>query len=279
VQLNFVTLAGTLRPHAGRAYCQRAVSKGLETMNEARLKVSLRIGVGIGAVLLPLGAMACGGSEKAASIKTPESARAEALQHEDCSTSGRRVDALDTNGDGKPDITRVFDKGSGREVCAISDLSHDGKPDMYEYFDDSGTIRRREFCYDDTGLVNAIEHYEGGKLVSREYDAAGQHHIDTWDFFDPSVAPDPKTGRPAHPVRRERDTTGDGHIDQWWTWNGDKITIAVDNTGDGKPDPEATVVLGADSPASAAPAAAPPAPTDDGGGAAPASAAPDGGKS
>ncbi len=252
-------------------------------MNEARLKVSLRIWLGVGgaALLLPFGVMACGGGASALSTKTPESARAEALEHEDCSTSGHRVDLLDTNGDGKPDITRVSDKGSGHELCRISDLTHDGKPDMYEYFDETGTVRRREFCYDDTGLVNAVEHYEGGKLVRREYDAAGQHRIDTWDFFDPSVAPDPKTGRPVHPARRERDTTGDGHVDQWWTWNGDKITIAVDSSGDGKPDPESTIVLGGSDPnSSSAPAASPPpAPTDDAGTSAPAASALDGGKS
>jgi hypothetical protein len=255
-------------------------------MDEARLNVPLmqrilRATGGI-ALLLPLGAVACGGGN-GSSAKSPETARAEALQHEDCSESGRRVDRLDTNGDGNPDITRIYDKSSGHEVCRISDLTHDGKPDMYEYFDDSGTVRRREYCYDDTGLVNAIEHYEGGKLVRREYDAAGQHRIDTWDWFDPAVAPDPKTGRPPHPVRRERDTTGDGHVNQWWTWNGDKITIAVDSSGDGKPDPESTIVLGA-SDNSAAPPSPPPASpaapaSDDGGAAAPSAAALDGGRS
>jgi hypothetical protein len=231
-------------------------------------------------ILLPLlsaGLVACGGGKGAASAKSADPARAEALQHEDCAESGHRVDRLDTNGDGSPDITRVYDKSSGHEVCRISDLTHDGKPDMYEYFDDSGTVRRREFCYDDTGLVNAIEHYEGGKLVEREYDAAGQHRIDTWDWFDPSIAPDPKTGRPAHPVRRERDTTGDGHIDQWWTWNGDKVTIAVDSSGDGKPDPGSTIVLGGSD--NAAPPSPPPAATDSGGAPAPAAGTPDGGKS
>jgi hypothetical protein len=219
-------------------------------------------------------ASACGGSTTAGT-KAPESARAEALQHEPCDTSSGKVDALDTNGDGKPDITRVLDKTSGREVCRIGDLNHDGKPEMYEYFDASGAVRRREFCYDDTGVVNAVEHYEGGKLVSREYDADGQHRIDTWDFFDSSVPLDPKTGRPVHPARRERDTTGDGHVDQWWTWSGAKITIAVDSTGDGKPDPESQIVIGGSgsdnsSPPSPAPAdsAAPPA----------TAAAPDGGK-
>jgi hypothetical protein len=219
-------------------------------MNETRLNLSRLFGGSVAvlalgpAALVAFAALAACSGDKGADAKAPESARAEALQHEDCAEAGNRVEAVDTNGDGKPDIRRVLDKASGRELCRIGDLNHDGKPEMYEYFDASGAVRRREFCYDDTGVVNAIEHYEGGKLVRREYDAEGQHHIDTWDFFDPNVPADAKTGRPAHPMRRERDTTGDGHVDQWWTWNGDKITIAVDSTGDGKPDPASTIVIG-----------------------------------
>jgi hypothetical protein len=226
---------------------------------------------------------ACGGSAPGAA-KAAESSRAETLQHEPCDTSAGKLETLDTNGDGKPDITRVLDKTSGKEICRIGDLNHDGKPEMYEYFDASGLIRRREFCYDDTGVVNGIERYEGGKLVSREFDAEGQHRIDTWDFFDTSVPPDPKTGRPAHPARRERDTTGDGHVNQWWTWNGSKITIAVDTTGDGKPDPESQIVIGgsgsdAPPPADTAASAAPATSSAPASSAAPApSAAPDGGK-
>ncbi len=248
-------------------------------MNDARLSLSWGlIAGGVLAVLLPLSASACGAeTPSGAGVKAPSSARVETLDHEDCSESGHRVDALDTNGDGKADIRRVFDKTSGHELCRVVDMNHDGKPDLYEYFDTTGTVRRREFCYDDTGIVNAIEHYENGKLVRREYDAEGQHRVDTWDFFDPNIAPDPKTGRPAHPVRRERDTTGDGHVDQWWTWNGDKVTIAVDSNGDGKADPESALVLGgsdngadpappgADSARAAPPPATPPASSADGG--------------
>ena len=200
-------------------------------------------------------------------------AHAKGLDHEACPESGNRVDGLDTNSDGKEDIRRVFDKG-GHELCRTADLNHDGKPDLYEYFDASGTIRRREYCYDDTGVVNAVEYYEGGKLARREYDTGGQHRIDTWDWFDPNAAPDPKTGRPAHPVRRERDTTGDGVVDQWWAWEGNKVTIAVDHTGDGKPDPDTAIVLGGDnSAASAGPASAGSAAAVDGGSSGPSAAA------
>ncbi|MBV9950298.1 MAG: hypothetical protein JOZ69_25890 [Myxococcales bacterium] len=176
--------------------------------------------------------------------------RSEALDHEACDVTGDRVAPLDTNGDGKPDLYRVFDRSAGdkdaHEVCRVVDLNHDGRPDLYEYFDGSGAIRRREFCYDDTGVVNAIEVYKGGKLAERVYDTTGQHKIDTWDWFDPSAAVDAKTGRPSHPVRRERDLRGDGNVNQWWTWSGDSLTIATDRNGDGQPDPNSVIVLGGD---------------------------------
>jgi hypothetical protein len=227
---------------------------------------------GMAALLFPLGVVGCGGGGGGPAAKAPEAARVETLQHEDCPLGGHRVDQLDTNGDGKPDITRVYDKDSGHPICSVGDLNHDGRPDVYEYFDASGTIRRREFAYDDTGVVNAVDYYENGKLVRREFDASGQNRIDTWDWFDPNVGPDPKTGRAPHPVRRERDTTGDGRVDQWWTWNGDKVTIAVDSTGDGKPDPASAIVLGADN------VPVPVSTPDTSSAPAPAATAPDGGQ-
>jgi hypothetical protein len=239
-----------------------------------------------------VGPAACGGSAEQTGAKMPTGAHAKGLTHEACPEAGNKVEGLDTNGDGKEDIRTVTDKG-GNAICRIADLNHDGKPDLYEYFDSSGAVRRREFCYDDTGVVNAVEYYEGGKLARREYDTSGQHVIDTWDWFDPNAAPDPKTGRPAHPVRRERDTSGDGVVDQWWAWDGNNVTIAVDHTGDGKPDPDTAVTLGPDNsvvtpaapaaPPSPNPAATPASGADAGAAPAPTSAPPttgagDGGK-
>ncbi len=126
----------------------------------------------------------------------------------------------------RPTSRRSYD-GSGHELCRVVDLNHDGKPDLYEYFDASGAVRRREADYDENGVIDSVEFYEGGALVKREYDTTGQHRVDTWDYFDKT------TGKR---VRRERDTTNDGRVYQWWTWNGDKITIAIDKDGDGKPD-------------------------------------------
>lgn len=215
-------------------------------MNDARFD---RRRFGLGLVVLAIlvgGTIDCEGSEVPTTPKVAQTAlRSEELEHERCGGAGERAETLDTNGDGKPDITKYYD-ASGHELCRVVDLNGDGKPDFYEYFDAAGQIRRREFCYDDSGAVNAIELYENGKLAQREYDISGRHRIDTWDWFDPGAQVDAKTGRPAHPTRRERDTKGDGHVDQWWTWEGDRLTIAVDRDGSGHPDPATALVLSGD---------------------------------
>jgi hypothetical protein len=238
--------------------------------------ISPRTLLGAALALVPLLAVGastgCGSNANNRGVAAPKlPAGAPGLDHESCDESGNRVEMLDLNNDGKPDIRRVFNKGTGREMCRISDLNHDGQPDLFEYFDDNGAVRRRELCFDDTGAVNAIEHFEGGRLTKREYDTSGQHRIDTWDYFDPGLPMDPKTGRPVHPSRRERSTKGDGHVDQWWTWNGTKISISRDTTGGGKADPASTLVLDQGEGAADAGAGASP----DGGGGPPASSASD----
>ncbi len=244
------------------AFASAFASRRSRASRPAARASSARLLAACGAVAL-LSAPACGGDRTPASAaKSPSPFRPETFDHERCDDRGPNVLTVDTNGDGKPDIRRVFDakpddKGA-RELCRVVDLNHDGRPDLYEYFDASGAIRRREFCYDDTGVVNAIETYQGGKLVERVYDTTGQHKIDTWDWFDPNAQIDAKTGRPTHPSRRERDINGFGLINQWWTWNGDTVSIATDRNGDGKPDPESVIVLGDDAGAAgAAPASSP----------------------
>jgi hypothetical protein len=170
--------------------------------------------------------------------------RSEVLASEGCTETGRRVELLDANGDQKPDIRKVFD--GAHEVCRVTDLNHDGKPDLIEYFDATGNVRRREYCMDSDGQLSAIEYYDGGKLSRREYDTTHRHKIDTWDWFDPAAPLDAKTGRPKHPSHRERDTTGNGKVNEWWTWDGDKVQIAVDSNGDGKPDPASALTMGGD---------------------------------
>jgi len=194
-----------------------------------------------GAVFVGCGAQA---AARGGALDGQQGDALETLSHEKCDEGVGKLEALDSNGDGKPDVFTVTESGSGRNLCRYADLNRDGRPDLYEYFDPSGGVRRREFVYGSASDVDAVEIYSGGRLVRRLFDTMGRHRADTWDWFDRDVPLDPATGRPAHPSRRERDTRNLGRIDQWWTWSGDSVTIVTDRNGDGQPDPGSAVVLG-----------------------------------
>jgi len=195
-------------------------------------------GCGLGVAVVFVWALAC--SSSTTENKPTESAKAAAdegktLQHEKCDKSMGRVEVLDTDHDGKPELLQVFNSNNV-EICRAVDFNHDGKPDMYEYYNADGTLRRREGAYEkDVEAISEIQYFEQGKLVRRERDTLGLRKIDTWDTYDPS------TGKL---IKRERATKGDGKVDQWWTWESDHITIAVDKNGDGHPDPDATIMVG-----------------------------------
>lgn len=165
------------------------------------------------------GLLGCGGDK---AVRAPVSGgKPVPIVHEAC--DGGKVEAVDVNNDGKPDIRKHFD--GSREVCRESDLDRDGRPDLYQYFTANGDLRRRESDYNDNGLPNMVEYFEGGRLVKRELDTTGRGYVDTWDTIDPA------SGKV---VKRERDTNGKGRVDEWWAWDGEKLTIQVDKNGDGE---------------------------------------------
>src|SRR5580700_10960378 len=116
VRIVAVAAAVALHGRRGGAYCR------------SRAMIPLRLVAAVLAAAPVAGAVtACGSNDKvstgAAAPKAGVDAH-ETLDHEECDESGNRVEMLDTNNDGKPDIRRVFDKGSSRELCRVSDLNH-----------------------------------------------------------------------------------------------------------------------------------------------------------
>ncbi len=211
-----------------------------------------------GAVLVPLAA--CGGTDApGATVAGSAAARFRAITHEDCGESSASAERFDANNDGKPEVVIVRD--GERIKCRAVYLGKTGRVDMYEYLDGSGKLRRRELAYGEKGLINAVEIYEGGKLIRREYDTTGLKRVDTVDYFDGAASASRRT-----PSRRERDTNADGQIDQWWTWEPGRVRIEIDRDADGKPDDDSRVIMtdtgtGLALASASAPAPAPAAPS------------------
>ena len=125
------------------------------------------LGFGLGVLsLIVATALGCGGGDSGiANAKLPDGVRSQTIEHEACTESGHKVETVDVNNDGKPDIRRVY--AGTQEVCRISDLNRDGKPDMFEYYDKTGQLRRREADYDDNGIVIRSRSTKAGSSFAR----------------------------------------------------------------------------------------------------------------
>jgi hypothetical protein len=68
----------------------------------------------------------------------------------DATQPGRNASEYDTNGDGVPDVRKVYQMiGEGAEVrsvlvCREVDLNHDGTKDMFRFYNDEGRTLREE---------------------------------------------------------------------------------------------------------------------------------------
>lgn len=199
------------------------------------------------APLALLALAACGGSAKFVTVREPGGLELPiTIEHEPCNLS--RGEAIDVNGDGRPDVVRV--EANGRELCRMADLNFDGRPDAFVYFDEQGRVRRRESDFDRDGRIDEIATFAGGKVVRKDRDTNLDGKFDTWDFYENERL-----------VRRLRDTTGAGRVNQKWTFadptKPECAVIETDRSGDGRPDPEDLVDTCAESHAGApAPATA-----------------------
>ncbi len=82
----------------------------------------------------------------------------------------------DLNGDGKPDDWKVFKlirdpSGQTREALIERrlDTNFDGKPDVTTWYDENGVRVREAFDLDFDGKIDVVAYYEKGELVRKEY--------------------------------------------------------------------------------------------------------------
>ena len=122
-------------------------------------------GVGFFVLAAGLGlaaAIGCGdGKDGTRNAKLPEGVRSQAIEHEGCTEGGHKVEQVDVNNDGKPDIKRIFD--GNHEICRISDLNRDGKLGRAEVSEKMPRLADRFAWLDDNrdGFLTRAELQEG----------------------------------------------------------------------------------------------------------------------
>lgn len=163
---------------------------------------------------------------------------------------GEAVVALDSDGDGTPDLWRysvVVAQGQERLVRKERDLNRDRRVDTWETFDDEGHFAKLVFDMDFDAKADLVVTYEKGQLVKKEYAPGFDGMARTAAYFENGKL-----------VRKERDTKGSGKVDTWEYWEGGELDrIGVDLDGDGQVDrwDKRGGAEPADAPAAAAPAA------------------------
>ena len=186
-----------------------------------------------------LGISGCGGSKAAASpgtassgLKFSQNDFGAQFDRSRCDDKGKQVVTADTNGDGKPDVIKLFTvvEQGGQKVqqltCRQVDLNHDGKMDIIYSYGPGGMLMTEDFDLDFDGKFDERVYYQDGKKVRMERDTDGDGKPDYVEFYEGGKL-----------VRIERDSNGDGKPDEWQYYeNGRLDRIGTDTTGSGRAD-------------------------------------------
>jgi len=223
-----------------------------------------------------LGIAGCGGTTASSpgtatsGLKVSQSDFGAQFDRSRCDDKGKQVVSADTDGDGKPDVIKLFTvtEQGGQKVqqlaCRQVDLNHDGKMDIIYSYGPTGLLMTEDFDLDFDGKFDERVYYQEGKKVRMERDMDGDGKPDYVEFYEGGKL-----------VRVERDSNGDGRPDEWQYYeNGRLDRIGTDTTGSGRADKWERNPETAEAAPEAAPAAAgAPAATKGTGPAAPAAAA------
>jgi len=205
--------------------------------------MSSRTASHLGLAFMLLGVCACGSSKP--KVTTGPGGRAQSMsdvkgtggERCDASKPDREVSEYDTNGDGTPDVRKVFLSIKGGVetrlvlICRETDVNGDGKKDVIRYYDDEGRSLREEADRNFDGKMDQLLVYQNGQIAREELDGNYDGKIDTKIFYDGGK-----------PQRAERDLSGHSTAAQWkpdrWEYYEDNqmVRMGTDLDGDGRVD-------------------------------------------
>ncbi len=179
-------------------------------MNTLSIKMRIRAGALGGLVLLSI-ALACNDAAQTnrrlvrRTVAHIESATSrEDRSRCDANRPGRTQSEYDTNGDGIPDVRRVYQlSGEDRDrhstlICREVDLNHDGTKDMFRFYNEEGRTMREEEDRNFDGRIDLISYFDRGEVVRREQDTNADGQVDMRVFY-----------RNRQPYRAERELHSD----------------------------------------------------------------------
>jgi antitoxin component YwqK of YwqJK toxin-antitoxin module len=186
---------------------------------------------------LAAGTLGCGSQQKKSDTLTngSKSSKSESgakLDRSRCDEKGKQVVTLDANGDGKPDVIKLFITSSqdgnqvNQLVCKQTDLDFDGKMDLIQYYGPNGDVFMDEYSMNYNGKFNGRSFFQDNRKVRAEKDMDFDGKMDYFEYYEGGKI-----------VRVERDKNGDGRIDEWQYFeNGRLDRIGYDTTGSGRVD-------------------------------------------
>lgn len=146
------------------------------------------------------------------------------------------VSDYDTNGDGKPDVRKVYlvvGDGVDRRIaliCREVDLNGDGVKDVVRHYDDEGSTVREESDRNFDGKMDSVTSFDQGQVVFKMLDEDRDGRFETKLVYEDGAV-----------IRIERDVAGREpetfRTDRWeYVEGGRVVRIGVDLDGDGKVD-------------------------------------------